>query len=243
MTNRKNTRKPTILAAGLLLAILLLTSSVFGAEDAVLSDIYDAQSDVYGVSADAADSQTITMERRAMITDQIVLTKVSMLDLAFWYKGIDSAAYSRKIASATVSVPSTGQGYCALWVSKVYEAAGLGFINGNARDFWYYFGISNNTDDIREGMIIAVPHSPTSDQGWAYGHMGILVKNPYYTGDTVILGLDGSVEEVPGPLIDASGNEKWLVAHNTGVIEFTKLSKWVEDYNVTGEVRWGYAHY
>lgn len=105
---------------------------------------------------------------------------LSALDLSYWFRGINEAQYAKKIHEAALSVPTTGKGYCASWVSYVYQKAGLGFIGGNACDMWGYCCVSSDTRDIREGMLIAVPTSPGSELGRKYGHVGILLKNPNY---------------------------------------------------------------
>ena len=102
------------------------------------------------------------------------------LDLGYWYKGIDEELYSGRLEAAAFNMPSTGSGYCAAWVGYVYQAAGLGYINLNANDMWYNFGRSSDTGQIKAGMIVAVPHSPTSALGYRYGHTGVIVKNPLY---------------------------------------------------------------
>ena len=105
---------------------------------------------------------------------------LSELDLGYWYRGADESVYSERIAAAAKTIPTTGVGYCASWISYVYQDAGLGFLELNANDMCYRYGKSTDISDIKEGMVIAVPRSPSSELGMQYGHAGIIIRNPYY---------------------------------------------------------------
>lgn len=79
------------------------------------------------------------------------------------------------IVAACSRVPSPGPGYCAMWVSQVYQAAGCGYPGGNAVDQYYSFCTSSNRAAIKPGMLIAVPSHPHTAAGRIYGHVGIYV--------------------------------------------------------------------
>lgn len=81
------------------------------------------------------------------------------------------------IVEATLRVPSPGAGYCAAWVSRVYQAAGCGYPGGNAVDMYYRYCKSSNRGDLKAGMIIAVPTYPWDPAGKIYGHVGIYIGN------------------------------------------------------------------
>jgi hypothetical protein len=72
-------------------------------------------------------------------------------------------------------------GYCAKWVSGVYQAAGLGYPGGNAIDYWTRWGAKGSTsmDNIPVGAVV-VGSGSGSEMGNKYGHVGI------YLGDGLV---------------------------------------------------------
>lgn len=80
----------------------------------------------------------------------------------------------QRIISACHSTASPGSGLCAKWVSLVYQNAGFSYLGGNACDQYYAYCTSSDRAELQPGMIIAVPHSPTS---YEYGHVGIYIGN------------------------------------------------------------------
>ncbi len=81
------------------------------------------------------------------------------------------------IVSACSRVGSPGGGLCAMWVSMVYQAAGLGYPGGNACDMYWNFCTSSNRGNLAIGMIVAVPSHPHTYAGGIYGHVGIYIGN------------------------------------------------------------------
>ena len=81
------------------------------------------------------------------------------------------------IVAACHRVGSPGGGLCAMWVSQVYSAAGLGYPGGNANNMYWNFCTSSNKADLEPGMIIAVSTHPHTSAGRTYGHVGIYVGN------------------------------------------------------------------
>lgn len=69
-------------------------------------------------------------------------------------------------------------GYCAKWVSGVYQAAGMGYPGGNAIDFWTRWGAKGSTrmDNIPVGAVV-VGSGSGSELGNKYGHVGIYIGN------------------------------------------------------------------
>jgi cell wall-associated NlpC family hydrolase len=95
---------------------------------------------------------------------------------------------ANKIIAATSTVPSAGSGYCAKWVSQVYEAAGLGYIGGNACDMYNNYCTSSDLSDLEPGMIVAVSTHSHSTSGQKYGHVGI------YIGDGMVVSNIGTIK-------------------------------------------------
>lgn len=89
---------------------------------------------------------------------------------------IGSGSQARVIKNCW-SVPSPGPGLCAMWVSQVYSASGLGYPGGNACDMYNQWCVSANLSDLKPGMIVAVSSHAHTTAGRIYGHIGIYVGN------------------------------------------------------------------
>lgn len=99
-----------------------------------------------------------------------------------------------KIANSYVA------GWCAMWVSQVYQNAGLGYIGGNACDMYRNYTFTSDKSKLKVGMLVAVESSSSgSTAGLTYGHVGI------YIGD--------------GKVID-----------NIGRIRVTTLDDWIASF-------------
>ncbi len=83
----------------------------------------------------------------------------------------------RNVISYAYRVASPGAGLCAMWVSQVFSAAGMGYPTGNACDMYYAWCHSSNKSDLKPGMVIAVPSHAGTRAGRIYGHIGIYVGN------------------------------------------------------------------
>ena len=81
------------------------------------------------------------------------------------------------VLSACSSTPSPGYGYCAAWVTNVFQNAGVGYFGGNACDMYASWCGSSNRGDLQPGMIIAVSSHNLDAAGRIYGHIGIYVGN------------------------------------------------------------------
>ena len=86
-----------------------------------------------------------------------------------------SSGSQQAVVNACYSVASPGAGYCAMWVSEVMEAAGVGYVGGNACDMYANYCTSSNRSDLQVGMIIAVSTHSLTSAGRLYGHVGIYV--------------------------------------------------------------------
>lgn len=76
---------------------------------------------------------------------------------------------SDNISAALQQVGSPGANLCAAYVSNVYQAAGYGYVGGNANDMYYNCCTSTDTDELRNGMIIAVPTWNGDYMAYTYG--------------------------------------------------------------------------
>lgn len=107
----------------------------------------------------------------------------------------------KAIVDACHRVGSPGSGLCAMWVSQVYEAAGLGYPGGNANNMYDNYTWSTSKSDLKVGMIIAVPSWTGTSAGRIYGHVGI------YIGDNKVMHNVGSVQ-----VMDL---DKWISTYGT----------------------------
>lgn len=111
-----------------------------------------------------------------------------------------STEIQKKIVNAAYITPSPGAGWCAMWVSQVYQNAGLGYIGGNANDMYRNYTFTSDRSKLKVGMLVAVESSSSgSTSGLTYGHVGI------YIGD--------------GKVID-----------NIGHIRVTTLDDWIATF-------------
>ena len=109
-------------------------------------------------------------------------------DMGSLWSGPYTPEEVQRILDAAMTVPTTGSGYCAAWVSEVFQAAGLGYPGGNACDMYNNWCTSSDLNDLKPGMIVAVNTHPHTSPGLKYGHVGI------YIGDDKIIHNIGSVE-------------------------------------------------
>ena len=95
-------------------------------------------------------------------------------------------------------------GYCAAWVSGLYEAAGLKRPAAHAIDYWTKWKSSGSTDmnNIPIGAAVVASGSSNPTGGMIYGHVGI------YIGDT-------------------NGDGEGEVIDNIGYIDHWELSDWL----------------
>ncbi|HDV4123972.1 MULTISPECIES: CHAP domain-containing protein [Enterococcus] len=111
-----------------------------------------------------------------------------------------SADVQKRIVNAAYMTPSPGPGWCAMWVSQVYQNAGLGYIGGNANDMYRNLTFTSDPSKLKVGMIVAVESSSSGGaMGIQYGHVGI------YIGD--------------GKVMD-----------NIGVVRVTTLDDWIATF-------------
>lgn len=122
----------------------------------------------------------------------------------------------RRIADVAKREGPAGSGLCAMWVSRVYSRAGLGYPSGNANNMYWNWCSSSDRGELKVGMIVAVDTHPHSAAGSEYGHVGI------YIGDGLVMS-------------NISGNG------GAGVVYTQSLDDFVNWYGATHTVKWGYA--
>lgn len=125
-----------------------------------------------------------------------------------------SDATQKAIVDAAKRTPSPGAGYCAAWVSNVYENAGLPRPGGNACCQYLSFCTSTDRSQLKVGMVIGVQRSPTSNSNRCGGHLG-------YGHVGIYIG-DGKVME------------------NVGHIATTDLDSWIAYNSQLSQPRWGF---
>lgn len=87
-----------------------------------------------------------------------------------------STEVQKKTVNAAYITPSPGAGWCAMWVSQVYQNAGLGYIGGNACDMYRNYTFTSYKSKLKVGMLVAVESSSSgSTAGLTYGHVGIYI--------------------------------------------------------------------
>ena len=102
-----------------------------------------------------------------------------------------SGEVQKKIVDASFITPSPGPGWCAMWVSQVYQNAGLGYVGGNACDMYRNFTFTSDRSKLQVGMLVAVESSSSGgSDGITYGHVGI------YIGDGMVIDNIGRIRTV-----------------------------------------------
>ncbi|WP_308577991.1 CD1108 family mobile element protein, partial [uncultured Parvimonas sp.] len=87
-----------------------------------------------------------------------------------------SGDIQKKIVDSCYLTPSPGKGWCAMWVSQVYQNAGLGYLGGNARDLYQKYTSTTDKSKLKVGMLVMVESSSSGTQaGLTYGHVGIYI--------------------------------------------------------------------
>ena len=92
------------------------------------------------------------------------------------------------VVNACYSTPSSGQNWCAAWVTNVFRNAGVGYFGGNACDMFNAWCYSSDRSALQVGMIVAdSSHSGTGAPGLIYGHVGI------YVGGGIVMSNEGAI--------------------------------------------------
>lgn len=122
----------------------------------------------------------------------------------------DASALQKRFIACAHGTPSPGSDLCASWIEQAFSRLGLGVVLGNAAEL--YNGYCNRTafDELKVGMIVAVPAHPLTALGMSHGHVGL------YAGDNTIMdAVEGQVRKLP-------------------------LSAWLSVYGLMSEPRWGW---
>lgn len=99
-----------------------------------------------------------------------------------------SSSQQQAIVNSCHRTPSPGAGYCAAWVSRVYQNAGFGYPGGNACDMYWNYCTSSDRSQLKVGMIVAVPSHNHDSAGMRWGHVAI------YIGDNKVMENVGSIK-------------------------------------------------
>lgn len=75
------------------------------------------------------------------------------------------------------NTPSPGRNLCSEWVAMVFQKLGLRDVQGDACDDYWWFCKSSNRNELKVGMLIAVPSHSHSYMGGIYGHVCIYIGN------------------------------------------------------------------
>ncbi len=110
----------------------------------------------------------LTDDTRAELLDMLVAVQANEA-----YGGTSVA----KVIEACRTVPSTGEGWCASWVTEVFVAAGIGRFDGDACDMYAAWCNVADMTQVEPGMIVATPSHNLTNDGQIYGHVGIYVGN------------------------------------------------------------------
>lgn len=113
--------------------------------------------------------------------------------------------WQKSIVSAAQSVPSPGAGLCAMWVSQVYQRAGLGYPSGNGNSMLAGHATSTDFANIKVGQIISAQRGSNTPSGNAYGHVGI------YVGGGMVMDNIGSIRTIPLNDWISQNNRGWVV--------------------------------
>lgn len=87
----------------------------------------------------------------------------------------------QRVVDSCYATPSPGANYCAMWVSRVFQNAGLGYPGGNANDMYASYCTYSSKADLKVGMIVAVSTYSKNTAGRIWGHVGI------YIGDNRVM--------------------------------------------------------
>lgn len=87
---------------------------------------------------------------------------------------------------------ASGIDLCAEWIERVFAAAGLFYCEVNAQDIYERYCGLTELDQLKVGMVVAVPAHPHSMSGRSLGHVGL------YVGDGLVMDcLGGRVRTAP----------------------------------------------
>lgn len=113
------------------------------------------------------------------------------------------SAAQKRIVDSCYYTASPGLGWCAAWVSYVFQNAGMGSVWGNACDMYNSWCTSSDKSYLQVGMIIAVSTHSLTIAGSIYGHVGI------YIGDNKVMHNIGPIATY--------GLDEWISTYGTTV--------------------------
>ena len=100
--------------------------------------------------------------------------------------------------------------YCAEYVMRVYERAGISRANGgDARDIFWRWCTSSDLSTLKPGMVIAVPTHAGTSAGRIWGHVAVYVGGG-------------------------------MVRDNVGYLRMTPVNDWIAYYSSITSPKWGW---
>lgn len=117
----------------------------------------------------------------------------------------------RAVVASCDTTPWQGKGWCAAWVSLVFQNADQPYVGGDACDMYYNWCLTDDIDELKPGMLVAVPSHPQSENGVIWGHVCIYVGN--------------------GMVRDNGGY----------CVRIMELTDWIAWFGATHTVKWGWA--
>lgn len=124
----------------------------------------------------------------------------------------DMSERQRSVVNACDVTPWPGKGLCAAWVSSVFVNAGEPAIGGDACDIARIWCTSDDLEELKPGMVIAVPTHSRTENGRIWGHVCIYVGN-------------GMVRD------SGADSTRWVT-----------LGSWFAWYGTDESPRWGWAN-
>lgn len=139
--------------------------------------------------------------------------KESEAEGAFGTEDAPAGSDAAKLVEAAKGTTSPGGGLCAMWVSQVFSAAGLGYPGGNANDMYAAWCHSSDRGQLKPGMVVAIDSHNATSAGATYGHIGI------YIGGGKVMDNVGSIR--------TTSIDEWCQYYN--------------EHNNGGGVKWGWV--
>ncbi|XCP83585.1 glucosaminidase domain-containing protein [Roseburia hominis] len=162
------------------------------------------------------ENQYSTLERYMDIYNLWRLDAMTLEQLQRGDGGNDEES-SSELQRRIAEIARTGQGtrpcrsgYCAAWVSGVYEAAGLGYPGGNAIDYWNRWKASGSTSMRNIPVGAAVLSSGSGRDGAVYGHIGIYIGDGKVANNIGYLSIVTVEEFANAGTATCQGHRGWI---------------------------------
>lgn len=164
------------------------------------------------LSAQLLDEDTYTeiIDNDLTLKEPMVVTTVSGDMGADVSDAMVGSLQALRVA-AYATGPTRADWGCSGWVYIVFKNAGICYFAGSAAEFCNAWCHSSDRDELKPGMIVAVPTHAGTEAGKIYGHIGI------YMGDNLVRDYAG------------------------GQVRMVDLDAWIATYSTITDVRWGWC--